>query len=80
MATRRRESQQVLTSPSYLSTHIDSLVCYSVRLSSKTQYNTGLFILDLDQAPWGCGMSILVVDEVFFASFLDKLFGPRGGR
>ncbi|CAL1695891.1 unnamed protein product [Somion occarium] len=28
----------------------------SVRLSSKTQYNTGLFILDLDQAPWGCAV------------------------
>ncbi|KAJ3485570.1 hypothetical protein NLI96_g4881 [Meripilus lineatus] len=28
----------------------------SVRISSKKQYNTGLFILDLDKAPWGCGI------------------------
>ncbi|KAK0208339.1 glycoside hydrolase family 16 protein [Desarmillaria ectypa] len=28
----------------------------SVRISSYAQYNTGLFILDLNQAPWGCGV------------------------
>ncbi|KAL1951964.1 hypothetical protein VTO73DRAFT_1113 [Trametes versicolor] len=28
----------------------------SVRISSQTQYNTGLFILDLNRAPWGCGV------------------------
>jgi len=28
----------------------------SVRISSKAQYNTGLFILDLNRAPWGCGV------------------------
>ncbi|KAI0078900.1 glycoside hydrolase family 16 protein [Panus rudis PR-1116 ss-1] len=28
----------------------------SVRISSQKQYNTGLFILDLDRAPWGCGV------------------------
>lgn len=28
----------------------------SVRISSYKQYNTGLFILDLDMAPWGCGV------------------------
>jgi len=28
----------------------------SVRISSLAQYNTGLFILDADQAPWGCGV------------------------
>jgi len=28
----------------------------SVRISSVTQYNTGLFILDLNRAPWGCGV------------------------
>ncbi|KAJ7900374.1 glycoside hydrolase family 16 protein [Mycena olivaceomarginata] len=27
----------------------------SVRISSIAQYNTGLFILDLNRAPWGCG-------------------------
>ncbi|PFH54498.1 glycoside hydrolase family 16 protein [Amanita thiersii Skay4041] len=27
----------------------------SVRISSKAQYNTGLFVLDLNRAPWGCG-------------------------
>ncbi len=27
----------------------------SVRISTKTRYNTGLFILDLKKAPWGCG-------------------------
>ena len=29
----------------------------SVRISSYAQYNTGLFILDLNRAPWGCGKS-----------------------
>ncbi|KAJ4486161.1 glycoside hydrolase family 16 protein [Lentinula aciculospora] len=28
----------------------------SVRISSNKQYNTGLFILDINQAPWGCGV------------------------
>lgn len=28
----------------------------SVRISSTTLYNTGLFILDLNRAPWGCGV------------------------
>ncbi|KIL70806.1 glycoside hydrolase family 16 protein [Amanita muscaria Koide BX008] len=28
----------------------------SVRISSQAVYNTGLFILDLNRAPWGCGM------------------------
>ncbi|KAH9968940.1 glycoside hydrolase family 16 protein [Russula dissimulans] len=28
----------------------------SVRVSSKAVYNTGLFILDLNRAPWGCGV------------------------
>jgi len=28
----------------------------SVRISSRAAYNTGLFILDLDMAPWGCGV------------------------
>ncbi|KIM85230.1 glycoside hydrolase family 16 protein [Piloderma croceum F 1598] len=28
----------------------------SVRISSVTQYTTGLFILDLNRAPWGCGV------------------------
>ncbi|KAJ6509561.1 glycoside hydrolase family 16 protein [Mycena vitilis] len=28
----------------------------SVRISSNAQYNTGLFILDLNRAPWGCGV------------------------
>jgi len=28
----------------------------SVRISSQKQYNTGLFIMDLDHAPWGCGV------------------------
>ncbi|KAJ7071006.1 glycoside hydrolase family 16 protein [Mycena amicta] len=27
-----------------------------VRISSIAQYNTGLFILDLNRAPWGCGV------------------------
>ena len=29
----------------------------SVRITSNTQYNTGLFVLDLNRAPWGCGQS-----------------------
>ncbi|KAI6047619.1 glycoside hydrolase family 16 protein [Pisolithus marmoratus] len=28
----------------------------SVRISSQAIYNTGLFVLDLDMAPWGCGV------------------------
>ncbi|KAH7915778.1 glycoside hydrolase family 16 protein [Hygrophoropsis aurantiaca] len=28
----------------------------SVRISSQAEYNTGLFVLDLDMAPWGCGV------------------------
>lgn len=28
----------------------------SVRISSVATYNTGLFILDLNRAPWGCGV------------------------
>ncbi|KAF9481409.1 glycoside hydrolase family 16 protein [Pholiota conissans] len=28
----------------------------SVRIESKDQFNTGLFILDLNQAPWGCAV------------------------
>ncbi|KIK06982.1 glycoside hydrolase family 16 protein [Laccaria amethystina LaAM-08-1] len=28
----------------------------SVRISSQAQYNTGLFILDLNRAPWGCAV------------------------
>jgi len=28
----------------------------SVRISSQAQYYTGLFILDLNRAPWGCGV------------------------
>ncbi|KAJ7786062.1 hypothetical protein B0H16DRAFT_16358 [Mycena metata] len=28
----------------------------SVRITSNPQYNTGLFILDLNRAPWGCGV------------------------
>ncbi|EGN96860.1 glycoside hydrolase family 16 protein [Serpula lacrymans var. lacrymans S7.3] len=28
----------------------------SVRISSQAVYNTGLFILDLDMAPWGCAV------------------------
>jgi len=28
----------------------------SVRISSWAQYNTGLFILDLDKVPWGCAV------------------------
>ncbi|KZT02744.1 glycoside hydrolase family 16 protein, partial [Laetiporus sulphureus 93-53] len=28
----------------------------SVRVSSQKEYNTGLFILDLDMAPWGCAV------------------------
>jgi hypothetical protein len=30
--------------------------CTSVRISSKKQYNTGLFILDINRAPWGCAV------------------------
>ena len=32
----------------------------SVRISSYAQYNGGLFILDLNKAPWGCGKKVLL--------------------
>lgn len=32
----------------------------SVRIESNKFWNGGLFILDLNRAPWGCGMSINV--------------------
>ena len=31
------------------------LIPRSVRITGKKVYNTGLFILDLNAAPWGCG-------------------------
>lgn len=31
------------------------IVALSVRITSQTAYNNGLFILDLNTAPWGCG-------------------------
>jgi hypothetical protein len=34
-----------------------TLFALSVRITSHTSYNNGLFILDLNTAPWGCGMS-----------------------
>lgn len=33
----------------------------SVRISSQAQYNTGLFILDLNRAPWGCGRFVPIL-------------------
>lgn len=33
----------------------------SVRIESIATYNTGLFILDLNQAPWGCGTPSKIV-------------------
>lgn len=37
------------------------LIIISVRVSSYAQYNTGLFILDIDRAPWGCGRFMIFV-------------------
>ncbi|KAI0735188.1 concanavalin A-like lectin/glucanase domain-containing protein [Earliella scabrosa] len=34
----------------------DGVYRNSVRISSRKQYNTGLFILDLDHIPWGCAV------------------------
>ena len=31
------------------------LIIVSVRIQSNAAYNGGLFILDLNMAPWGCG-------------------------
>lgn len=38
---------------------------FSVRISSVTQYNTGLFILDLNHAPWGCGKLERMLELLF---------------
>ncbi len=35
----------------------EHILACSVRISSKKVYNTGLFILDLNRVPWGCGTS-----------------------
>ncbi len=51
----------------------------SVRISSYAQYNTGLFILDLNQAPWGCGTASLKVIEPSFNAFVQE-FGLHFGR
>ncbi|KAL0571814.1 hypothetical protein V5O48_010144 [Marasmius crinis-equi] len=52
----------------------------SVRISSFKQYNTGLFILDVNRAPWGCGRSTSLV---FLQNNLFKItiqgFGPHFG-
>ncbi|TFY69781.1 hypothetical protein EVJ58_g225 [Rhodofomes roseus] len=51
----------------------------SVRISSQKQYNTGLFILDLDMAPWGCGTSSSHRYPSRHSLIL-QVSGLRGGR
>lgn len=48
----------------------------SVRISSIAQYNGGLFILDLDKAPWGCGK----VKQIKSAASQWFLFEQEFGR
>lgn len=40
----------------FLDSQEAQLCALSVRIFSQTTYNTGLFVLDLNTAPWGCGM------------------------
>ncbi|KIM84419.1 glycoside hydrolase family 16 protein, partial [Piloderma croceum F 1598] len=47
----------------------------SVRITSNTSYNTGLFILDLNHAPWGCG-----VWPAFWVLYTVGPNWPQGGE
>ena len=40
----------------------------SVRISSQAVYNTGLFVLDLDMAPWGCGPCFFFPIHTYFSN------------
>lgn len=59
-----------------------TLFAHSVRIFSQTTYNNGLFILDLNTAPWGCGTSpvhVLVGAPILTLLLLKLsglLFGP----
>lgn len=46
----------ILTRLLAISLFINWLFFKSVRIQSNTTYTGGLFILDINQAPWGCGM------------------------
>jgi hypothetical protein len=47
-----------------------TLFALSVRIVSQTAYNTGLFVLDLNTAPWGCGTSH-IHSRLIGATYLD---------
>lgn len=51
----------------------------SVRISSRATYNTGLFILDLNRAPWGCG-KLVSCHSIQSLSDPRQVLGPRFGR
>ena len=51
----------------------------SVRISSWAQYNTGLFILNLDKVPWGCGKLLLYFLEPQIPDLVIQPPGPRIG-
>ncbi|KAJ6511907.1 glycoside hydrolase family 16 protein [Mycena vitilis] len=51
----------------------------SVRISSNAQYNTGLFILDLNRAPWGCGVWPAFCNSIH-ASTCMKTYTIRQGQ
>jgi hypothetical protein len=36
----------------------------SVRINSQAQYNTGLFVLDLNRAPWGCSKFVFLTERL----------------
>ncbi|KAG9314386.1 hypothetical protein JVU11DRAFT_5183 [Chiua virens] len=47
----------------------------SVRISSQAVYNTGLFVLDLDMAPWGCGSLLLFYFSALYNGEIDIIEG-----
>lgn len=51
-------------------------MCASVRISTNKTYNSGLFILDLNRVPWGCG-ALSPSTSIFHSSLLTGSFPSR---
>jgi hypothetical protein len=59
---------------------IDLPRCFSIRIESLASYNTGLFILDLNRAPWGCGTLLLVFAHLTRSNILCQAYGLHSGQ
>jgi len=53
---------------------------FSIRIESLASYNTGLFILDLNRAPWGCGTLLVVFTYLIRSNNLCQAYGLRSGQ